>query len=279
MNKGYVTLAGAGSGDPELITLKALKALQKADVILTDRLVSPFLIEKEARKDAQIIYVGKQCSKGIHTPQEEINVLMVEYALQGKQVLRLKGGDASLFSNVLDELRILKKNDIPYQIIPGISAAFGAAAYSAIPLTARNYSRGVRFLTLYNLNHITQKEWTDWAETEDTLVFYMSGLKLEKLTKQFLKNGIDTSKSIAIIQQATTPEQKTTVFSFKELKHKTLPEFEHVPTLIIVGKVVNLHHEFNWLEEKQTPFPSSSFSSSFVESYFDNHKTTYQYAV
>ncbi|WP_338791359.1 uroporphyrinogen-III C-methyltransferase [Bernardetia sp. MNP-M8] len=275
MIKGYVTLAGAGSGDPELITLKALKALQKADIILTDRLVSPFLIEKEARKDAQIIYVGKQCSKGIHTPQEEINLLMVEYALQGKQVLRLKGGDASLFSNILDELKILKKNDIPYQIIPGVSAAFGAAAYSAIPLTARNHSRGVRFLTLYNLNHITQKEWTDWAETKDTLVFYMSGLKLEKLTNQFLKNGIDTSKGIAIIQQATTPEQKTTVFFFEELKYKTLPEFEHVPTLIIVGKVVNLHHEFAWLEEKQTPFPASSF----VESYFDNHKNTYKYAV
>ena len=169
----------------------------------------------------------------------------------------------------------MKQNNIPYQIIPGISAAFGAAAYSAIPLTARNYSRGVRFLTLYNLNHITQKEWTDWAETEDTLVFYMSGLKLKNLTNQFLKNGIDTSKSIAIIQQATTPEQKTRVFSFEELKYKTLPEFEHVPTLIIVGKVVNLHQEFNWLEEKQTSFPS--YPS--VESYFDNHKTTYQYAV
>ena len=279
MNKGYVTLAGAGCGDPELITLKALKALQKADVVLTDRLVSPFLIEKEARKDAQIIYVGKQCSKGIHTPQEEINLLMVEYALQGKQVLRLKGGDASLFSNILDELEILKENDIPYQIIPGISAAFGAAAYSAIPLTARNYSRAVRFLTLYNLNHITQKEWTDWSETDDTLVFYMSGLKLEELTNQFLKNGIDTSKSIAIIQQATTPEQQTTVFSFEELKYKTLPNFEHVPTLIIVGKVVNLHKKFAWLEEKQNPFPSSSFSPAFTESYFDNHKTIYQHAV
>lgn len=279
MNKGYVTLAGAGSGDPELITLKALKALQKADVILTDRLVSPFLIEKEARKDAQIIYVGKQCSKGIHTPQEEINLLMVEYALQGKQVLRLKGGDASLFSNILDELEILKKNDISYQIIPGISAAFGAAAYCAIPLTARNYSRGVRFLTLYNLNHITQKEWSDWSETDDTLVFYMSGLKLEELTNQFIKNGIDTSKGIAIIRQATTPEQQTTVFSFEELKYKTLPEFEHVPTLIIVGKVVNLHQKFAWVEEKQNPFLSSSFSSAFTESYFDNHKTNYKYAV
>lgn len=275
MNKGYVTLASAGAGDPDLITLKALRVLQKADVILTDRLVSPFLIEREARKDAQIVYVGKQCSKGIHTPQQEINVLMVEYALQGKHVLRLKGGDASLFSNILDELKILKKNDIPYQIIPGISAAFGAAAYSAIPLTARNYSRAVRFLTLYNLNHISQKEWTDWAETDDTLVFYMSGLKLEQLTHQLLKKGIDTSKGIAIISQATTPEQQTKVFSFEELKYKSPPTFEHVPTLIIVGKVVHLHKEFNWIEEKPIPFPSSPF----VESYFDNHKTTYQYAV
>src|SRR5690606_16188175 len=114
--------------------------IQKADVILIDRLVSPILISENARKDAEVIYVGKQCSRGIHTPQQDINSLMVEYALQNKLVLRLKGGDASLFSNILDELQVLKSNHIPYEIIPGISAAFGAAAYTGIPLTARGFS-------------------------------------------------------------------------------------------------------------------------------------------
>ena len=266
--KGKVILAGAGPGDPDLISLKALKYLQTADVILTDRLVSPELIEEYARKDAEVIYVGKQCSKGIWTPQKDINELIVEFALQDKLVLRLKGGDASLFSNILDELQVVKNNNIPYEIIPGISAAFGAASYTGIPLTARGYSRGVRFLTLYDLNAVKQNQWQDWATTEDTLVFYMSGQRLDVLSKQLLNFGIDTSKGIAVVQQATTPNQKTTVFSFEEIQSKSLPEFEYVPTLLIIGKVVNLHHDFAWFTEKNSS-----------ESYFDNHKNIYQNAI
>lgn len=267
-NKGKVILAGAGPGDPDLISVKALKYLQKADVILTDRLVSPVLIEEHARKDAEVIYVGKQCSKGIHTPQEDINELMTILALQGKLVLRLKGGDASLFSNVLDELQILKQNKIQYEIIPGISAAFGAAAYTGIPLTAREYSRGVRFLTLFDLKGVTSSQWNDWAATEDTLVFYMSGQKLNTLAQTLIKNGIDTSKGIAVVQQATTPFQKTTVITFDELQYKALPHFEYVPTLIIVGNVVHLHKQYAWFTENHS-----------AESYFDNHKNTYQNAI
>lgn len=267
-NTGKVILAGAGPGDPDLISLKALKYLQKADVVLTDRLVSPVLIEEYANKDAEVIYVGKQCSKGIHTPQKDINDLMVEFALQGKLVLRLKGGDASLFSNVLDELRVLVANEIQYEIVPGISAAFGAAAYTGIPLTAREYSRGVRFLTLYDLNTVAPDQWNDWATTEDTLVFYMSGQRLDTLTQQLLHHKIDTAKGIAVVQQATTPDQKTRVFSFEEIQQQPLPEFEYVPTLLIIGKVVNLHHQFHWFTEKNT-----------TESYFDNHKIIYQNAI
>jgi len=266
--QGKVILAGAGPGDPDLISLKALKYLQTADVILTDRLVSPSLIEAYARKDAEVIYVGKQCSKGIWTPQKEINELMVEFALQDKLVLRLKGGDASLFSNVLDELQVVKNNNIPYEIIPGISAAFGAAAYTGIPLTARGFSRGVRFLTLYDLDKVVSHQWQDWATTEDTLVFYMSGQRLDVLSKQLINFGIDTSKGIAVVQQATTPDQKTRVFSFEDIQKKSLPEFEFVPTLLIIGKVVNLHHQFSWFIEKNT-----------TESYFDNHKIMYQNAI
>ena len=268
LKKGKVILAGAGPGDPDLISLKALKYLQTADVILTDRLVSPSLIEAYARKDAEVIYVGKQCSKGVWTPQKEINELIVEFALQDKLVLRLKGGDASLFSNVLDELQAVKNNNIPYEIIPGISAAFGAAAYTGIPLTARGFSRGVRFLTLYDLDKVESHQWQDWATTEDTLVFYMSGQRLDMLSKQLVNFGIDISKGIAVVQQATTPDQKTSVFSFEDIQKKLLPEFEFVPTLLIIGKVVNLHHQFSWFTEKNT-----------TESYFDNHKNIYQNAV
>jgi len=265
---GKVILAGAGPGDPDLISVKALKYLQKADVILTDRLVSPVLIDENARKEALVIYVGKQCSKGIHTPQEDINALMVEFALQNKLVLRLKGGDSSLFSNILDELQILKQHDITYEIIPGISAAFGAAAYTGIPLTARGYSRGVRFLTLYDLKTVQAFQWREWAETEDTLVFYMSGQKLNGLAALLQQYHISADKGIAIVQQASTPNQKTTVFTFEELKSQVLPEFEYVPTLIIIGKVVNLHREYNWYKETDT-----------TDSYFDNHKTVWKNAI
>lgn len=265
---GKVILAGAGPGDPDLISVKALKYLQTADVILTDRLVSPVLIEENARKDALVIYVGKQCSKGIHTPQEDINELMVEFALQNKLVLRLKGGDASLFSNVLDELETLVAHNIRYEIVPGISAAFGAAAYTAIPLTARGYSRGVRFLTLYDLKTVAPKQWEDWATTEDTLVFYMSGQKLAQLTNILIQQNIDPKKGLAIIQQATTPNQKTSIFSFAALAQQSLPDFEYVPTLIIIGKVVKLHQQYAWFKE-----------SNVAESYFDNHKTLFQNAV
>ncbi|MGX7668447.1 uroporphyrinogen-III C-methyltransferase [Flavobacterium pedocola] len=267
-NIGKVILAGAGPGDPELISLKALKYLQKAEVILTDRLVSPELIEEYANKEATVIYVGKQCSKGIHTPQEDINELMVEFARLGKLVLRLKGGDSMLFSNILDELEVLKANEIEYEIIPGISAAFGAASYTGIPLTARGFSRGVRFLTLYDLKNVLPSQWKDWATTSDTLVFYMSGQRLNTLADVLLENGLTTSKGIAVVQQATTPNQKTTVFSYEDMKTNVLPEFEYVPTLIIVGNVVQLHEQFNWIKEQSTS-----------ESYFDNHKTIFQHVI
>lgn len=264
---GKVILAGAGPGDPELVTLKTLNYIKIADVILTDRLVSPVLIDEYASKESIVIYVGKQCSKGIHTPQKDINGLMVEFAMQGKLVVRLKGGDASLFSNILDELETLKQHQISYEIIPGISAAFGSAAYTGIPLTARNYAKGLRLLTLCDLKNVKQNQWMDWSTTEDTLVFYMSGQRLQTLVEQLIANGIDLTKGLAVVQQATTPDQKTTVFTFENIAENQLPTFDFVPTLIIVGHVVNLHQSFAWIDEQQTS-----------NSYFDNHKTTISYA-
>jgi len=262
-----VILAGAGPGDPDLISVKALNWIRKADVILTDRLVSPELISENARKEALVIYVGKQCARGIHTSQEKINELMVEFARQNKKVLRLKGGDACLFSNILDELSVLKSNGIPYEIIPGISAAFGASAYTGIPLTARSYSRGVRFLTLFDLSNVTPEEWKDWATTEDTLVFYMSGRKSQELANRLVQNGIGGKKGMAVVEQATTPEQFTRIFKFNG-QTPELPVFDHVPTLLIIGNVVNLNASFAWFEEKEAR-----------SSYFDNHLIPLSHAI
>ena len=170
---GKVILAGAGPGDPELITMKAVRYLQHADVVLVDRLVSSEIVREFVNPLAEIIHVGKQCRRGISTSQQTINELMVEHALLGRLVVRLKGGDVSIFSNILDELETLVAHDISYEIIPGVTAALGAAAFAGIPLTARGYATSVRFLTNYKSDIITDKYWEDLAATNDTLVFYL----------------------------------------------------------------------------------------------------------
>src|ERR1700682_112386 len=229
-----VIFAGAGPGDPELITLKAVRHLREAEVVITDRLVSEVILESYVNPRALVLHAGKQRRKEGSTPQHIINELLVEYALQGKKVLRLKGGDVSVFSNLLDELQALKKYGIPYEIIPGITAACGAAAYAGIPLTARNHAQAVRFLTLHKNEIIQSSYWKELAQTNDTLVFYMSGATTNELVKQLLDHSIDPETSIAVIEQATTPFQK--VFSTRI--HQYEKEFGNrnyiSPTLIIV---------------------------------------------
>src|SRR6202171_2794120 len=170
-----VIFAGAGPGDPELITLKTVRHLREAEVIITDRVVSDAILEKYSNPKALILHAGKQRKREGSTPQHIINELLVDYALQGKKVLRLKGGDVSVFSNLLDELQALNRYHISYEIIPGITAACGAAAYAGIPLTARNHAQAVRFLTLHKNEIIQSSYWKELAQTNDTLVFYMSG--------------------------------------------------------------------------------------------------------
>src|SRR5882762_6656398 len=169
-----VIFAGAGPGDPELITLKTVRHLRNADVIITDRLVSETILDSYANPGALILHAGKQRRREGSTPQHIINELLVEYALQGKKVVRLKGGDVSVFSNLLDELQALNRYNIPYEIVPGITAASGAAAYAGIPLTARNHAQAVRFLTFHKNESIQSSYWKELAQTDDTLVFYMS---------------------------------------------------------------------------------------------------------
>lgn len=249
LNRGKVIIAGAGPGDPELVTLKTLRYLQDADVVLADRLVSNELLNLYVNPKAEIVYVGKQCRKGSSTPQVVINELMVEHAQQNKLVVRLKGGDVSIFSNVLGELETLVSNSIPYEIVPGITAALGAAAYTGIPLTARGFSTAVRFVTYYKSDVVTDEYWNELAKTNDTLVFYMSAETLGAVVNHLVAHGISNDKRIAVIGQATTPEQKITTSSL----YSFVAEDYISPTIAIIGKVVDLHEKFQWLRNNDSP--------------------------
>lgn len=244
--RGKVILAAAGPGDPELITVKAIRWLRQANVVLTDRLVSNEILTTYVNPAAEIIYVGKQCRKGNSTPQETINELMCEYALAGKLVVRLKGGDVSIFSNILDELQVLKENGIAYEIVPGVSAALGAAAYAGIPLTARGYSTAVRLMTYYKSDIVPDDYWKELAATKDTLVFYMSAETVKGIVSKLIRNGVSRDTFIAVIEQATTTLQQVhavNIYDFEKIQDIDFLS----PSLIIVGRIAALHHEFAWL--------------------------------
>lgn len=252
---GKVILAGAGPGDPELLTLKALRYLRKADVVLTDRLVSEEILQEFTRPDALILSVGKQGRKGSSTPQSTINELLVEYALQGNLVVRLKGGDVSIFSNILDELQTLVQHHIPYEIIPGITAALGAAAYAGIPLTARGYSTAVRFLTGYKQDLLDDAYWQELARTTDTLVFYMSSEPLDALVEKLIHYGIGQDRWLAVIEQATTPLQRVYSYPIHDHRPAAGGSTYSSPALIIIGKVAALSSDFRWLPDSQSHEP------------------------
>jgi uroporphyrin-III C-methyltransferase len=259
INIGKVILAGAGPGDPELLTVKALRWLQRADVVVADRLVSPEILRGYTRADARIILVGKESHSPVSTPQAEINRLLVKLALDGKLVVRLKGGDVSIFSNVLDELQTLAEHGIPYELVPGVTAALGAAAYAGIPLTARGYSNGVRFLTSYQPSTAEEAWWEDLARTSDTLVFYMSSAPLDILVEKLLAAGIEADRWIAVIEQATTPMQRVTAMPIHNYPVAASGNGYASPALVIIGRVAALHTDFQWLADSRSSelyFPS-----------------------
>ncbi|NCI49659.1 uroporphyrinogen-III C-methyltransferase [Sediminibacterium roseum] len=243
---GKVILAGAGPGDPDLVTVKTANYLQQADVVLTDRLVSKVILKRYVRPSAEIIEVGKQCRRGVSTPQQTINELLVAYALQGKFVVRLKGGDVSFFSNVLDELQALQSNGIPYEIVPGITAASGAAAYAGIPLTGRDHATAVRFLTYYKSSVVSDAYWKELAETDDTLVFYMSSETIDALIDRLIIHRISPDKKLAVIEQATTTYQQVYVSDIYAYKETLKGQSFLSPSLIVIGKVVNLQEKYGW---------------------------------
>jgi uroporphyrin-III C-methyltransferase len=243
---GLVILAGAGPGDAELITIKLQKRLAEADVIITDRLVNPAIIKNHARKDAAVILAGKQGYNDASATREKINELIIKHSFQGKIVVRLKGGDIAFFSNVLDELMALKQHGIPFEIIPGITAASGASAYAGIPLTARNYSQGVQWLTFNPNSNLVPQRWKELAYTTDTLVFYMAAKNICELTGHFLHHNENADTSLAVIEQATTIYQQVHISTLKNCTKDFAGKDFSSPSLVIIGNVVKLHEQFNW---------------------------------
>jgi uroporphyrin-III C-methyltransferase len=256
--KSKVIIAGAGPGDPDLITIKAAGWLQRADVVVTDRLVSKEILERYANPKAEILYAGKQSGRAASTPQPDINQLLVKHAQENKLVVRLKGGDVSIFSNILDELKALTEHNIPYEIVPGITAASGAAAYTGIPLTARGYATATRFLTNYKPGVVTEEYWIELAQTNDTLVFYMSSERLDDVVEKLIGNNIGTDKWLAVIEQATTPGQRVHTCSVQEYSNRLGGKTYISPALVIIGRVVALYEQFGWLANNQN-----------AEEYFD----------
>ena len=270
LKTGKVVIAGAGPGDPELITVKAARYLQQADVVLTDRLVSGEILDQYIRPNTELIYVGKECRKGNSTPQKSINELLVHFALEGKLVVRLKGGDVSIFANILDELTVLSANNIPYEIIPGITAATGAAAYAGIPLTARGYSTGVRFITAYKSDVVSPSYWNELAHTDDTIVLYMSSETLDDVVQNLMENNIGDDKLLAVIEQATTPYQHVYISSFKGYEYKLKGHRFLSPSLVVIGKVVALHEKFSWIKNNQV---AKNYFNPDENQYTQNHQS------
>jgi uroporphyrin-III C-methyltransferase len=250
-NKGKVILAGAGPGDAELITVKLQRRLGEADVIITDRLVNPDIISLHGKKGAEIILAGKQGYNDASIPQIEINQLIVQHALEGKTVLRLKGGDVAFFSNVLDELQTVVEAGIEFEIIPGITAAAGASAYAGIPLTAREYSQGVQLLTFNPNSYYSSEKWKSLAHTNDTLVFYMAAKNITDLAELLLRYTRKAQTPLAVIEQATTVHQQVHISTLQNCAADFTGKQFSSPSLVIVGDVVNLHKQFNWFNNSE----------------------------
>ena len=245
---GKVIIAGAGPGDPDLITIRLQKALAEADVILVDRLVNPLIIDTHARKDVLTLMTGKQGYHDGSVAQDDINKLLVGHARNGKTVLRLKGGDVAFFSNVLDELESLQQHEIPFEIIPGITAASGVSAYAGIPLTARGYAKGVQFISFNPCSHYSPEKWKSWSRSGDTLVFYMAARNLFSLTELLLRYTRNPFTPLAVIEQATTSHQEVHLTTIKNCSIDFAGMQFSSPSMVIIGEVVKLHEKFKWYQ-------------------------------
>ena len=247
MNKGFVSLVGAGPGDPDLMTVKAVRLLNEADVVVYDRLVSPEIM-KLIPKGVSCISVGK--SPGHHcVPQTDINQLLVKLAKKGRHVLRLKGGDPYLFGRGGEEALVLNQHNIPFQVVPGITAAAGCGAYSGIPLTHRGMTHGVRFLTGHTMTEDNNSiDWQKIADPDCTLAIYMGLSGLDNICAQLIKAGLAASTPAAAIHEGTTRDQQKLISTLDSLAEAVKSSQLKSPVLVIIGEVVSLSESLHWFQ-------------------------------
>jgi len=243
---GEVYLVGAGPGDPDLLNFRALRLMQQAEVVLYDRLVAPEIVDL-CRKDAERIYVGKKRDQHA-LPQEEISQLLVDLAKQGKRVLRLKGGDPFIFGRGGEEIELLSAENIPFQVIPGITAASGCASYAGIPLTHRDYAHTCVFVAGHLKDGSMDLNWDALIQPRQTIAVYMGVMGLEELCRELIARGMSEQMPAALIQQGTTHKQKVYIGNLG-----TLPDFPKQndikpPTMIIIGEVVKCHEKLSWFD-------------------------------
>jgi uroporphyrin-III C-methyltransferase/precorrin-2 dehydrogenase/sirohydrochlorin ferrochelatase len=243
---GEVYLVGGGPGDPDLLTFRALRLMQQCDVCVYDKLVSPEVLDL-VRRDAELIYVGK--SRDQHTlPQEEINQLLARLALAGKRVLRLKGGDPFIFGRGGEEIETLMQQGVPFQVVPGITAANGVSSYAGIPLTHRDYAQACLFITGHLKNGVLDLDWAAMARPQQTVVIYMGLVGLEQICQQLIAHGVAPDMPAAVIQQGTTQHQRVVSANLSDLASQVAAAKMKAPCLTIIGQVVQLREKLNWFE-------------------------------